>query len=367
MIVKPYEEMKRTGDARRDAGHAAEKQMAFYLHRAFATHPELFVLNDIRIVDPDQQGFIEEDACQIDHLVLHRWGMFIIESKSCTGTVRIRDDGSGGDEWEFPTGRGSEGRGSPLSQARRQADYLRLFIQTHRESLLGKVPVGLRTLAKVVGGTDQRGVMHMPMQAIVAISERGVLNRTTWKPRTEPFADFVCKADQVVSKIENELQRHRKAFSLTRDRDGKYGLWSMKPDEVGGIATFLADRHQPLRHAANGTTPPERRQSSLTAAPAVVAPAPRPRDAGVPARASGAACKGCQGRSLSAQHGRYGYYWKCADCGVNTAMPRVCGVCGGDGAKGSKVRIRKEGAKYFRGCEACNIEECVWTEAAVGG
>ena len=63
-------------------------------------------------------------------------------------------------------------------------------------------------------------------------------------------------------------------------------------------------------------------------------------------------------------HGRYGYYWKCADCSANTAMPRVCAVCGDDGAKSKKVRVRKEGAKYFRSCESCEIEECIWTEPA---
>lgn len=354
MIVKQYESKPASGDPRRDAGHLAEKQMAHYLHRAFAQDPELFVLNDIRIVDPGQQGFVEEDACQIDHLVLHRWGIFIIESKSCTGIVRIRDDGSGGDEWEFPAGRGSEGRGSPLKQAHRQADYLRTFVQSHREDILGKVKTGFRMLAKVIAGTDQRGVTKMPMQAIVAISEKGRLDRSSWKPRTEPHADYVCKADLVVDKIKAEFTRHKKVNGPIPKVDGDYGMWSMKPEEAEAMASFLAKHHTPLPAPKRATKP----------APAPVArnptPAPPPKEPTLPPPSS--RCKSCDGANLSGNYGKYGYYWKCAECNTNTAMPRVCAVCGEDGSKSKGVRIRKDGPKYFRSCESCSIEECIWTD-----
>ena len=274
--------------------------------------------------------------------------MFIIESKSCTGVVRIRDDGSGGDEWEFPTGRGSEGRGSPLSQARRQADYLRAFIQSNRESLLGTVPTGLKTLAKVLKGTDQRGVINMPMQAIVAISERGRLDRTTWKPRTTPFVDYVCKADQVVDKINIEFARHKKVMSLLGKSDGQYGIWIMKAEEVEAIATFLSEKHSPRTHGPKLESPVV--SVRQTTSPAVTS------------ASAGAGCKACASHSLVAMYGKYGYYWKCSDCGTNTAMPRVCTLCAEDGAKTKKVRIRKDGPKYYRTCESCSIEECIWTE-----
>ncbi len=99
MIVKEYEERPKSNNRLVAAGDAAEQKMAFYLRRAFASHDGLLVLNDIRIVDPEQQhDGLGEDACQIDHLVLHRWGMFIVESKSSVEKVVIRSDGTGGDE-----------------------------------------------------------------------------------------------------------------------------------------------------------------------------------------------------------------------------------------------------------------------------
>lgn len=46
------------------AGREAEEQMSFYLRRAFADNQNIYVLNDLRLE-------YEDDAAQIDHLILH--------------------------------------------------------------------------------------------------------------------------------------------------------------------------------------------------------------------------------------------------------------------------------------------------------
>ncbi|MEO1407846.1 MAG: nuclease-related domain-containing protein, partial [Pseudomonadota bacterium] len=128
MIVKPPSTDPRPTDPRLRAGIQAERQMAYYLHRAFATSSNLYVINDLRLVDPEQPepdprtGGSSPGVAQIDHLVLHRFGAFIVESKSVTGTVTVRDDG-GGDEWT----RSGKGMPSPLRQAERQGEFLRAF------------------------------------------------------------------------------------------------------------------------------------------------------------------------------------------------------------------------------------------------
>jgi hypothetical protein len=128
--------------------------MAFYLHRAFADDPSVHVLHDLRIVDPFQPEHHDRPGvAQIDHLLIHRLGMFIIESKATSGVITVRPDGHGGDQWT----RGPEGMPSPIRQAERQAAFLRVFLQRNRESLLGKVMPGLRTAMELVVGTDQRG------------------------------------------------------------------------------------------------------------------------------------------------------------------------------------------------------------------
>ena len=70
MIAKEFDPFTDT-DKRQLAGRKAEGQIAFYLKRAF------------------EHG----DAAQIDHLVFHRWGMILVESKSVTGTVRVNEHG----------------------------------------------------------------------------------------------------------------------------------------------------------------------------------------------------------------------------------------------------------------------------------
>src|SRR5574340_855439 len=87
VIAKTKDPGKPT-DRFEQAGTAAEEQMAFYLRRAFADAPDVFVINDLRLVEAD-------DCAQIDHLVLHAFGMFIIESKSISGEVEVNEHG----EW----------------------------------------------------------------------------------------------------------------------------------------------------------------------------------------------------------------------------------------------------------------------------
>ena len=354
MIVKHAEPHAESSDPRLRAGAEAERQMAFYLHRDFASEAGLLVLNDLRLVDPDQP---EHDGrpgvCQVDHLVLHRWGAFIIESKSVTDEVSVRDDGAGGDEWTRRYRGREHGFPSPIQQARRQGEFLRAFLQRCRQELLGKMPTGLRTLSKLMAGTDQRGFGTMPIQIIVAISDRGKIRRINrWKEPTAPFRTFVSKADLVPAKIREESGKHKAAGGLLSEAKGEYGVWSMKAEEVSAVAEFLAARHEARTRAE---------QFVQAAAPVASSTAPRPKPAAAPT--AGTACKGCGGTELSAQWGKYGYYWKCLGCGTNTSMPTVCSACGAEGHRGKGIRIRKDGPKYFRACEQCGIDERIWTES----
>lgn len=339
-----------SGDRRREAGEAAERQMRFYLDRAFRDRPEVQVINGLRLesdVHTTESG--RPDASQIDHLVIHRRGMFIVESKSIHGTVRIRRDGAGGDEWVRAWGRGpQEGMNSPLAQAQRQAQFLRESLQAVRTELRGKVVGAKGLLSRVVVGTDQRGFQYMPIQVIVAISEKGIIERPAgWEPPFDRWRNFVCKADQVAKKIDEELARHRKASRPLAQLDGSYGLWSMTAEEAAGVVEYLRDRHSPLQAAA----------PDQLAQPASRANAPAgPGSPAIPT------CRHCGSPDLSARWGKYGPYWSCAACTKNTAMPTVCSCCGAEGAGGRIVRIRKEGARYYRACEACGIEERIWTE-----
>ena len=88
MIAKPYEQKTTHSEPRQQAGAEAERQMAHYLNRTFSQDPDAHVLNGLRLENrerPEQDG--SPGKCQIDHLIVHRLGMFIIESKSVTEEV----------------------------------------------------------------------------------------------------------------------------------------------------------------------------------------------------------------------------------------------------------------------------------------
>ncbi len=345
MIIKHIAVRKDLSDPRRIAGHHAESQMAFHLNRAFANDSELFVLHDLRIIDEEQS---EHDGspriAQIDHLVLHRWGAFIIESKSAYGEVFVEPDQHGGQSWYRKSRSGTQGFRCPIQQARMQGEQLRTVLQRNATVLRGRVPVGFRTVVKMINGTDQRGFKSLPIQVIVAFAETTVIRRQHgWKEPTKPFRCFILKDDHVVDRIRNEHQIHKSASSLLAAPKGEYGIWMLSEQEVKETAEFLAELH-------NGGSISKPSNSNPASGNVKQACSGRPL------------CKGCEKPALTANWGKYGYYWHCAACNTNTAMPTTCSACGTKGERGRSVRIKKTGSRYDRCCEACGHTETVWTE-----
>ena len=114
------------------AGFASERQMAFYLRREFAETPDVFVFNDLRI---RRNG----ETAQIDHLVLHPFGAFLIESKSVTGTIHVNEQHEFVREFSGRT----TGMKSPVTQVRMQSALLKKVLDDEKESLRRKVIFGL--------------------------------------------------------------------------------------------------------------------------------------------------------------------------------------------------------------------------------
>ena len=106
------------------AGVQAERQVAHYLNRAFGDTADVCVFNDLRIVH-------DGEVAQIDHLLVHRSGMVIIESKSVCSEISVNRQG------EFTrTYQGKRsGMASPIQQAKRQAALLRKLLDTNKVAL----------------------------------------------------------------------------------------------------------------------------------------------------------------------------------------------------------------------------------------
>lgn len=279
----------------RVAGHRAEEQMAFYLRRFFANSPDVDVLNHLRIE-------LGGEVAQMDHLVIHPYGFIIVESKSVTGSVQIKDDG----QWIRWYEKKPSGMQSPLTQARMQGMLL-------KELLSSKV--------------QQKGFFdQVPVDVLVAISDQGTIQ---W-PQTGALAE-VCKADQVPERIAQWLTR----FDLKAKSGSATGV--LPAGHRQRIAQFLLAVHQPF--AAGSAERIEKTNPVATQAPQMPVKGELPK----------VACGKC-GKSdgLEIRYGKGSYYFHCAACEGNTRLSFSCPKCGQDG------RLSKRGLQFFAECHACD-------------
>jgi len=278
------------------AGRKVEEQMAHYLRRFFGSSTEVDVLNYLRI---DLAG----EVAQMDHLVLHPYGLMIVESKSVAGSVQIKDDG----QWIRWFNKQPQGMRSPVTQARMQVMLLK--------ELLEKT-------VKQKGFFDQ-----VRMDVLVAISDTGTIQ---W-PATGALAD-VCKADQVPERIASKIDRYRSDQETAGALTGEHRRV---------IADFLCKVHKPISRRplieSKASEPP-----AAYSEPKARAPEPILKNA-LPTKV----CKHCAGHDLEVQHGKYGYYFLCKTCAKNTGIKFLCPRCGGEG------RVRKQGEKFFAECKSC--------------
>ncbi|MDX2096407.1 MAG: NERD domain-containing protein [Leptolyngbyaceae cyanobacterium bins.59] len=320
MIVKELGDFF-AGDKFGQAGRAAEEQIAHYLNRAFKTDENFHIFNNLRFAKQD-------DAAQIDHLVLHRYGVILIESKSVTTRVEVNELG----EWKRWFGNSWQGMASPVLQVKRQGEFLREYLENQVEKLLSKT-LGM-----------QHRFTNMPINGLVAISDSGIINR----PASLKL-DEVCKADQVPDKVRSIWERRKKADSFF-NLDFKDVGYSFEKDEFNRISDFLLQEHQLLKHRSQAPTP-------KPVAPVSEAPQLKPKSE-LQTTLEKHQCRHCQSSNVRIEYGKYGYYFKCVQCDGNTSIQSVCPSCGG------KDRIRKSGPQFFAECEKCDRSRLFHTNPA---
>jgi len=195
-------------------GHEAEKQMAFYLKRAFQESNDIFVINDLRIG-------MNDDIAQIDHLILHRFGFIVVESKSVTSRISINEHG----EWIRHYPKYSKGMPSPVNQGIRQIELLKKILTVECEHLLKKYWMSSASIPK------------FKYDVLVAISDNGIIKRDG-----NNIINEVLKADQITEKIEKLISGYAKTNNT---------LFSLKinchfgDSSMGKISNFLLNSHKP--------------------------------------------------------------------------------------------------------------------------
>lgn len=149
MIAQPF-----TAPAPTDLpGHAAwqaRKQLAFYLDLAFAKRDDVFLFHGLRL---EHGG----DAVRIDHVVLHRFGVTLIESGSVTGDLTL---GPGGRLTRALPGASPETVPPPVERVRRQAQTLFDLLNAHRDELRRSKPFGDERFTVLVAIADRAAVRY---------------------------------------------------------------------------------------------------------------------------------------------------------------------------------------------------------------
>jgi len=340
MTILKEKDFSEKNNVRQIAGDRQERDVAFYLRRAFKDDENILVLNDYRFVH-------NGEAAQIDHLVVHRAGFIVIESKSIYGEVKVNAQG----EWSRSYKGQWSGMPSPIRQAELQKELLRDFLGDHVEQFLGKM----------LFGKVQQKVRFREWNVLCTVSSSCILNR---KGMPSALSKQVVKSEFIADEVQKIGGYSR--FDLLS------GKAYFSPKEMQQIGEFLLQHHQPKQESASQTdteisvNPSSAAENVSSSEPDVAADtsgvqpaAPETSAGGMPGKPDmiGLCCKKCGSeRDLTALYGQYGYYVKCGLCGTNTAMKTACPACGS-----RKTRVRKEGDKYWLQCE-CSPDRLLYIQ-----
>jgi hypothetical protein len=301
-------------------GYDAEKQMAYYLMRAFENDKVIHVINDLRL---EKDGVV----AQIDHLIIHKFGFLIIESKSVTTEVSVNEHG----EWARYFNNKPKGMPSPVNQAIRQADLLKQLLIENNKDIMRKSIIGQGSSGK------------LKYDVLVAISDSGIIKRGE-----NAKLDEVLKADQITDKIQKTIETYerenKKLFSLKMNMH-------LSDESLTNISRFLYDSHKPF---GNVSQCPDPLQNSKKTAPEVSQPVAVTSEEiqKVPSRPKNQEhCSKCNSKNITIAYGKYGYYFKCLDCDGNTSLKLKCKD------NSCKPRLRKSKLRFFKECAICGASE----------
>ncbi|MFN0012373.1 MAG: nuclease-related domain-containing protein [Phycisphaerales bacterium] len=365
-------------------GWTAEHDVWFHVRRAFAGTPDVYVFSGLRFRSPRVETAAAErgDFTQIDHLILHRWGAVIVESKATGGGTGVFHV----DERRQWTRQGGPGKARinmpcPLSQAQAQANSLIRLLDDAQPPLLGKL---LGIAQKRFGRFDVRTLVSLASDA--RLEGRGAAG----------FAADVLKAEQVVKTIHAEIdhRRHNAGFigllrSVARDVRGpaghpknsrpaigswqaplppaeaEAGVFNLSPEDVKRIADYVLSKHeasnargaQPQAGAPRADLAGERRRPEVAALPGDTVPraVPQPRRG---ERLAALTCKHCRSVNVKVVH-RKDYCVLCDECGKYTPLDWVCPACR------MPATIRKDGSVFYFACDkdgraTCGEETVFW-------
>jgi hypothetical protein len=292
------------------AGAKGERESSFYINEKFKDSKNAVVIHDLRLEHNGQ-------VAQIDHLILNRmFGAFVLETKHFHAGLKINENGEF-EQW-VPRMKSYLGMASPLEQNARHIDVLK------------------RLFTDKIETPKRLGFQFHP-----TFYSRVLVNPTAKIIRPKNFdTNDVIKADAFFTKYNQDYDKA--GFFESIGQVAKI----VSTETVVEICNQLIALHQPL--TINYTAKFGIKEEFLTDQK------PREKTAEKPkaveqelATYNSHLCSKCSSKNLKVEYGKYGYYFKCADCDGNTAIKLDCGK------NGHKERIRKNGNQFYRDCPDC--------------
>lgn len=324
---------------RRQAGIRGEQQTRYLIDFEFARSNHWAVLHDLRV---EHQGLV----AQIDHVLVNRLlDVYVLETKHVHAGIKITADG------EFlrwnAYRKTYKGMPSPLQQNQRHIQVLSAVMR------------GLRL-------PERLGLRLAPsFHSVVLVAPHARIDRSRHFDSSR-----VVKSDQLRQRINRDIDEEsplRSLASVTR---------LVSSQTLADLAGQLARCHRPAAGSipvptsapASGAVDRRTRQEprpgippDIPRPPPPLPPVlpPPPSDAAHPAPAALPAarliaCKSCADAQGQVLYGKYGYYFKCARCGGNSAIRLRC-------RPGHQPRLRKSGNHFHRDCPQCGSSERVFS------
>ena len=301
---------------RKLAGDKQESEVAYQLDRLLKKQ-KCEIIHDLRLSDGKYNA-------QIDHLIIHRYGFVIVESKSIKGSVLVNSDR----EWARSIGNKWEGMPSPVKQVQMQYKMLNAVLERSAPQLIRKI-LGVQTH---FGGRVN--------DIIIAISSNTIFNRKT---APEDISKLVLKTEFVADRVIELMNRCGGVFSTDpwfseKERLSIYHHLSNLKEYCGNDTEITASK-----------TAPELEKIDDSAS--LILAKPRSQcEATATIKHARIHCKSCLSNdNLRGAYGKYGYYVQC-ECGSSTSMKMDCISC--NSAK-SKVKVKKKGNQYSGNCTSC--------------
>ncbi|WP_290652507.1 nuclease-related domain-containing protein [Aquisalimonas sp.] len=209
MIVKEAEPYSATANGL-TAGNNQEQNVAFLLRSEFENAQFIRVINDLTISHGNE-------SAQIDHLVIHRYGFIVIESKGLCGEFKVDTKG---EWWRCDSGRWRS-MPSPVRQAELKQDLLKDFLGRHVKKFLGRI-LGIQMR---VGGRD--------WQALCALSSNTIFHRDGM---SEAISSKIVETESLGNKV-------RLICSPTGGGELNGKPW-FSEQEMANVSHFLLEHHR---------------------------------------------------------------------------------------------------------------------------